>query len=257
MPISNCRLCLHKKELQDSHVLPNALFKRLFRKNEGKAIHFNDDSDTLVRYSSESWSEYLFCKECEELLNEQYEQKSIALLRNSLRSVKITKHKTGISFENLDQNTLQLFMVSILWRAAISNHHAFDKVYLPGTLQEEIRASLLSNTKVRSSLIGIKVSRLYDRTNGFTLLSLKDLIISPFFRDHGNRFSFCFLFDGFFIEMFVPGLRINKRHMIGVINPNSSVLYTPYLHIFDIPELLQIMVSGYGKHVEGKSKIRS
>ncbi|WP_157726482.1 hypothetical protein [Imhoffiella purpurea] len=258
MPIGKCKLCNKVGELQDSHVLPNALFKNIFRANKGKAIHFNDDKHTFVRYESKSWSEFMLCQNCERHINESYEQESIAAIRNCLSSVRINKTDTGITFANINQKTLQLFLVSILWRAAASTHQAYEKVYLPEPWKEEIRISILENKKVRSSLVGIQLRRLSDPSkDGFSLASLKQLLISPFFRNHGNRFSFCFLIEGFFVEIFVPGIQAKRRNDLGIVAPNKSILFVPYQDIFDIPELVQIMVSGYGKFVDGKSRIKS
>jgi hypothetical protein len=258
VPVGKCKLCNNIRELQDSHVLPNALFKNIFRTNNGKAIHFNDDKHTWIQYDSDSWSEFLLCQSCERHINESYEQKSIATIRNSLSSVNIDKTDTGISFKNINQKRFQLFVVSILWRAAVSTHEAYSKVYLPEPWKEEMRVSILENNKVRSSLIGIQLRRLSDAAkDGFSLASLKELLISPFFRNHGNRFSFCFLIEGFFVEVFVPGLEIKRRSSLGVVVPSKNILFVPYQDIFDIPELVQVMVSGYGKFVNGKTRIKS
>ena len=103
----------------------------------------------------------------------------------------------------------------------------------------------------------VKIFRLIDRSaeDGFSLSNLKDFIASPFFRKLPNRkFSFCFLFEGFFIEIFMPGYTLKQRTAKGLINPLSKTIAVPYLNIFDIPEVLNIFVAGYKKNLDGKVK---
>lgn len=213
-----CKLCRNERELRRSHVIPNGIFKRLFRENDGKAITFSDDEESWIEYSSDSWWEPLLCEECEGLINRSYEQYALAALRNSLRSVSVQRTDEGIAFSSIDTVRLQLFVASIVWRAAVSTLAVYSKVYLPPIWEREIRDCLLNQKKIRSSLVSIKVSRLSDSTpNGFSLDSLKSLIVSPFFRDHGRNFSFCFVVEGFFLEVFVPGLKLRERNGPGVL----------------------------------------
>jgi hypothetical protein len=175
-----------------------------------------------------------------------------------LKSVKITKNKSGISFNNIDLKRFNSFFISIFWRASVSsNNDVFSKVYLPDSRANEVRICLLKNKKISPSLIGVKASRLIDKTpNGLSATSIKNIIISPFNRNLGHNFSFCFLIEGFFIEVFFPRLKLKERNRHGVLNQNKKILFTPFLHIFDVPELLDLMVSGCGKHLEGKSKVK-
>ncbi|MCX2780611.1 hypothetical protein OQJ46_11895 [Microbulbifer thermotolerans] len=108
------------------------------------------------------------------------------------------------------------------------------------------------------NLATVKISRLIDTTSGgFSLEDLKSVIITPFFRKLDGGFSFCFLLEGFFIEIFTPGLGYRQCGQKGILNPKKSVLLVPYLSIFDVFELVQLMISGYGKHAEGNSNIKA
>jgi hypothetical protein len=70
----------------------------------------------------------------------------------------------------------------------------------------------------------VKISRLIDltKTGGFSLDNLKALIVSPFCRVHEDKrvrhISVCFAFEGFFIEIFMPGLKLKRRNELGVIH---------------------------------------
>lgn len=256
MHINQCRLCHETRPLRRSHVIPDAIFRRVLRENQGKAITFSDENLSWIEYSSDSWWEHLLCEECEDCLDQNYEKYSISVLRNKLKSVTVSKAKGGVSFSSVDAVKLQLFIVSMMWRAAVSSLPVYSKVYLPPMLENEIRSCLLRHQKVRPSLISIRISRLSDKTpNGFSLDTLRSLIISPFFRNNGKNFSFCFLIEGFFLEIFVPSLKLRERSRPEVIKVSQRTVFANYLNIFDVPELAKLMVAGYGNYVEGRSKI--
>ena len=257
MSFGRCRLCLEFKDLRKSHIIPNAAFRYIFKKNNGRAITFSDNEASYVRYTSHSWSEYLLCAECEEHLNKNYEHYSIALLRGSLGSVKVRKNSIGISFSNVDLEKVHLFFLSIIWRSAISNLDSYARVHFPVRLENEIRRHLFEIKKIRSCIVGVKISRLVDKTvGGFSDKLLKEFIVSPFYRFATKGFTFCFLLEGFFVEIFIPSMSLRDRSGHGVILPKKTILLVPFLNIFDVPELVRIMMVGQKKHfMENKSKI--
>lgn len=233
MEIIQCKLCHETKPLQRSHVIPNAVFRRVFRQNQGKAITFSDNNSSWNEYSSESWWEYLLCEECEKHLNRNYEQYSISLLRNSLKDAKILKVDEGVSFSHVDTVKLQLFIVSIIWRAAVSNLSEYSTVYLRQPWEDEIRNYLLKQKQIPSSLVDIKISRLCDNTpGGFSLENLKSLVVSPILRVNSKNVSFCLLIEGFFFEVFVPSLKLKEKNHSNIINPDTNSVFADYLNIF-------------------------
>ena len=255
MPTGKCALCLAVTDLRRSLAIQDAVFKRIAKENNGQSIRFDDSDTSLVEYSSDSWWEYQLCGGCEQHLNLSYEQYSLSAIRAG--KGKIFKHQFGVTFSEIDTLKLQLFFLSIFWRAANSRNEAYQKVYIPEPWDNELRIHLLNKSRVPLRFMTVTISRLIDRSakDGFSLEVLKSLIISPFFRKLPNRkFSFCFLFEGFFIEIFMPGHTLKQRAVKGIINPLSKAIVAPYLDIFDTPEILGLFVAGYKKNLEGKVK---
>ena len=253
--MKKCNLCLELCELQDSHVIPNTVFRYIFRRNSGKGISLVVNDDSRIHYSSDSWSEDLLCLECEEHLNKEYENYSMGVLRNSISSVKFHRHSNGITFSNLDSLRFHLFFVSIIWRASISTHSAYSRIAL-SRLEPDLRGYLRSTKNCRPLLLGVKISRLVSNNPClYTMEALKSFIISPFLKERKKGFSFCFLIEGFFIEMLVPH-KYKDRKDKGVILPNKKVLHVPYLDVSSVPELSDILASLHRKHfIENKSDI--
>jgi hypothetical protein len=68
MPMGICKLCLQEENLQESHLMPRALYKKLRSKGKG-----NNDPCVVTardfRRSSGQYTDYVFCKKCEDRLN--------------------------------------------------------------------------------------------------------------------------------------------------------------------------------------------
>lgn len=250
--LGRCRLCLESKSLSKSHAIPDSIFKRILRKNSGKGIALSlDDRD--IAYSGDSWWDYQLCTNCEGKLNNNYENYSLRVLRGGAGNV--SKHKEGISFNGIDLHKLNMFFISIFWRSSISKHSAYSQMKLGGQIDEYFRTMILNDSKIPISVTTVTISRLidYTRSGGFSLNSLKELIVPPVF--NGNEF--CFVFEGFYLQVHLPGLKVKERSKPGVIRPTRNILFVPFNDIFSIPVLHKLMVVNYGKHIAGKSRIKS
>jgi len=250
--VQKCSMCNELSDLQNSHAIPDAFFRKILKSNSGKAIVVPGGNEEPIHYSSDSRDTQQLCATCEIHLNKSYETYAIKLIRWSVGS--FNKHSEGVTFSCVDTNILINFLISVFWRAANSKHPYYDKVHIPEPWNAEIRDALRGNYKVKSKLITIKFSRLIDRTpnDGFTLNSLKGVIFTPLFRRYEyGRYSFCFIFEGFFTEIYMPGLKISERKKKGVLSYNSNVIFAPYLDIFDVPEIKRVLIEGYAKYVEG------
>jgi hypothetical protein len=93
---------------------------------------------------------------------------------------------------------------------------------------------------------------------GFSAESLKQLVISPIPRSNKGRpfYTFLFLFEGFLLEYFVPAIPHKQASERGV-HRDSPILFVPLKSIFDVPELVRLMVSAYGKHDRGLVRFKS
>ena len=258
MAESTCALCRQPKELKRSHILPDTLFRSIKRQSSGKVVSFDDSENKPVEYSIESWWQYLLCWDCERSISD-YEKYGLETLR---RMAKTTAHvhSSGITLKGVNYGKLKLFVTSLLWRAAVSDLNVFSKVVLPESLAEEARISLHYGKPLNPLKLGCKIVRLFDPTpeskGGFSEKDINQLIISPIPRIRGRYVSFVFVIEGYLMEFFVPSIPHNESWQHGVLK-NAKVLYVPNKSIFEIGELVNIMVSGYRKAHLGKVTFRS
>lgn len=251
-----CKLCCTPADLQKSHAIADSIFKRIFRTNSGKAITYSRDGNNIT-YSNDSWWEHQLCSGCEEHLNIEFEKYSIQVLRGSQGIIK--KSESGISFFEINLNKVNMFFLSIFWRAANSGHPAYKNVGMLDSDNEYLRQSLLNKTPIPINRFTVTILRLIDGTKQgiFNKDTLKQIIVSPFRRRHeeskNKNVSTCFVFEGFFIEIFVPSLKIKERNKAGVIHGSKRFLKAPYVNIFDIHEIVELMVDA-NKHINGKKE---
>lgn len=255
MKNGNCRLCKQDKELCDSHAIPNSAFRFLFRRGNGKAVAFFDDESTITDYSSDSWSGHLLCKECEEHLNERYDRYGISVLKGN--ACKVQRGSEGVTFTGIDRQRFRMFVLSVLWRMAISSHPAYGNLHLPIHLELDIGDALRSKRNVRPANADVGLCRLKDST-GIKALSMENLqriLVTPFPRNFIGFQSTCFLLFGFVIEIFAPRPPKKITKGIGIASGTSPVLFAPYQEVADFPEFLNLLNRGLEKHDQGLSRV--
>ncbi len=258
--IGICKLCLHKKSLQISHAIGNSVFKKILRKHSGKGIEITSDQ-RHISYSSDSWAEEQLCEDCEKLLNERYEKYGLSVLR-AQQGVNFTTPMMGVTFKDINLNIINMYFLSIYWRAANSTHSNYKNVTLTNDDNEYLRKAIYNNNYIQANRFSVKISRFIDNTavDGFSEQDLKTIIISPFERVYNYKrtvyLPICFVFEGFLIEIFRKGLKLKDRNMRGLIHKTKNMIFVPYLDVFSVSEIYDLMLTGYHKHITGNSKVR-
>lgn len=246
-PIFICQLCLKEPKLLDSHILPRAYFRKITRNSSGKAISFDDFPDTVVRFSSSQWVQALMCEACEKRIN-RYETRAIETLRNFRDNFS----KSGEQRLCLESNHCRLFLTSLIWRSAIATIGEFQKVCLPKDIRERARRSLLSGTPLPRQMLTCRLQIVIDKSQGFNDASLRNVIITPIPHIERIPYSFLFLIDGLLLEFFCPGLTDPHDLDADGVVTGRRLMTVPTIDIFDVRELVNLLVAGYAKNVEGR-----
>ncbi|MCC9662855.1 hypothetical protein LPA49_20130 [Pseudoalteromonas sp. MB41] len=255
--LGKCKLCEQQRELQKSHAIGNAVFKKLFKTMSGKGIFLSKD-DKPIQYSSDSWAEPQLCKECEHFLNIEFERYSLTVLRGQKGFV---KSSGGISFNNIDQSKLIKYFLSVYYRAALSSHKAYSGIRIIKAHHKLLKRVFNDSSKLPSSEFHIKLSRVVDMSNekGFSDESIKEIICAPFCRLDTVRkgsITVCFMFEGFFVEIFITGMKIKDRNLPGVLNKNKPLLFVPYVDLFSLDGVIDLMVDNLDKYQQGNHNIK-
>lgn len=181
MPIGNCKLCLMQKDLQDSHLLPAAMYKYIrvpLKRNPNPVIVGRKVTAT----SSRQVTDYLLCAECEELFNKNGEGETLRWVWNGKnfplgdRLAVAHQHYTFKEFlafsgtaVGIDTIKLGYFAVSVVWRAAV---HQWDTPFGGkttalnlGALEEPIRQYLHGDAPLPNDVV-IVVTSCTDSASG-------------------------------------------------------------------------------------------
>jgi|SRR5580704_2158229 hypothetical protein len=131
MPVGICKLCLQTKDLQDSHLIPRAMYKYVrtpAKKNPNPVVV----GRRVTATTSKQVSDYVLCSDCEQLFNRNGENwmlrqvwngKRFPLLeRLSLAHQDYTFREALVfsgSAVGIDTDKLAYFALSVVWRAAV------------------------------------------------------------------------------------------------------------------------------------------
>jgi len=250
-----CGLCYNPDVLEKSHIIPNAAFKKIKRSLKGKGIVLVNDEDTYVQYSQESWWEYLLCGECEDKFS-KYEKYFFEAIRGR-KPIKKNMHSRGVTYTGIDYPKFRIFLASLLWRAAVAKHDRFSKVILKDQWLEELRDSLNNEVPLGKSRFGCRLYKLHDSTvGGFDVKSLKQLVIEPICRIEKRLVSFMFIMEGVAIEYFCPAIPHKDFKTPGIFQ-DKNIYFMPFQEICKIPEIMDLMVTNYGKNQKGMVEFKN
>lgn len=128
-----CMLCQHSAELQDSHLLPAALYKRaldLSSKNPHPLLY----SARGQHQTSRQASRHLLCRDCEQLFHRRGENwtlrhaatgpttfklRDVLLLHEAYRITEDLHYFRTADIPSVNADALGYFAMSVIWRAAV------------------------------------------------------------------------------------------------------------------------------------------
>jgi len=165
--LGTCKLCTLTKDLQESHLMPRALY----RMARGSGANGNQDPHVLTakvrKPTSHQIKDYVLCRDCEQRFSTNGEDYVMRLVtkRNGqfplldilkakatpLRGKKWTAYTTAQT-PDLDRSKIAYFALSVFWRASI---HTWEqesgekqRIDLGKKYNEEIRRYLLVETPI-------------------------------------------------------------------------------------------------------------
>lgn len=184
-----CRLCLQERDLRDSHIIPEFLYRPGYDE-KGRMLAL-EKNNKRPRYIQKGLREKLLCDSCEGLLSKQYENyfSKYWYLKRTLPSSTTSEY---LSLDNIDYQRFKLFHLSVLWRASVSSLDPFQMVDL-GIHQETIRQMLLNGDPKQPSeyqVFGAVV------LSPDTTKVLDGFVVSPTFQITNGLKIYAFVFGG-------------------------------------------------------------
>jgi hypothetical protein len=234
-----CALCLLDKDLRDSHIIPEFMYKSLYDEIH-RFYELSNDASERNRKPQKGLREKLLCGECEQQLG-RYERYVSLLVRGKLDLEYVT-HGPLVVVPNVDFKALRMFQLSILWRAGASTLPFFSQIML-GSHQERLRLLLLSdNTGIPWQYGCLMFALLHEDK------IQEDLIVQPTQIKIDNVFGYRFVFGGFIWLYMVGSHRSTKRIETASLNPTGELC----ILTADLASAIDIMEFGRTLLEQGK-----
>lgn len=226
-----CALCLEEGPLSNSHALPHAHFKDIHRRNSGVAIAISTDSSKLHK-TSESGKAILLCASCEGRLNLAFDSPCI----NYLKQVRLTpgSAKPGMTIQCspdtlVSSDTLAWFMISVVWRAAISTADIYAELRISERSAEVLRTLIWEQSSSPYERAAFSLFDLYDSRGIFNRAALMDFVMPPVRPEKSSRVDF--IAGGFLFSVDFSALSFSQRQRSGLLRPGTTVIRVPPMDV--------------------------
>lgn len=254
--IGICKLCSQRKELQKSHAIGRSVFNRVLKPAANNLIlHLSPKMDD-IKYSSDQWDTYQLCSDCEQKINNKYENYSLNALRGKYQTIPKSVLKNGVLLSNLDNLRVKLYFLSIMWRAAESEHPSYAGISLRSDVSGYFRELFLNDRAVSEKIFNVRLRVVRDDEGLVDLKGLQQIIVAPHMYKTPNNIVFEMLFEGWLVEIYFkkPNHALLKQR--GFLNNETCGYISPYVDFSEIPSLMQSLVKGKQLTERGKFKIR-
>jgi len=168
-----CKLCGEDTKLIKAHVIPESMYPfRMGRERTPLEVRSNDPDIYPHKSPKGIYDRDLVCLRCERTFSspDDYAKRLLVDGLRSGRSLHTNGELLGTVFETIDTHMFKRFWLSLLWRAAETEHPFFSAVNL-GKYSEPLR-SLVLNQETGSDLdFPAFLARFDDRRFGTAVIS--------------------------------------------------------------------------------------
>jgi hypothetical protein len=207
-----------------------------------------------IRPTQEQYSHELLCHECEQLLSKSYEDYSIGALQGRKKVA-----LSGRYLNKIDVPTIELFLLSIIWKAAVSTNDAFNEVTIGSDTLEKMRQALINGKPDKTIPFSFKVTKLtLEADDGIGNEELAGFQMKISRTTHNGKTAFKFLLLGFLIACISPkASSAQKRKEDGFLTASQSRIKCDEMHVLDVPEILALLKTAAKKDREGLTLIKN
>ena len=261
MPI--CAFCQEDRELCQSHSIPDGFFKAISRRNNGKLISIPEGAGK-IRLSQNTGKAKLLCWECETHFNKNFD----GPLTNAFKAwdKQIIAYGFGVRYEFSPSHFAQC-LASVCWRASVTGDSMYANAKVNMRDRAHLLALLLGNREDTLKSCSCSIKRLYDTlqpsNGGFSQKIISGIIlpvnayrIGKKGKKPGNHFAFALVVQGFLCHLMIPRLPHALRSGPAFLKPSKTALHAPPQYFADYKPLMDVMVAGFGKHLDGQTTLK-
>lgn len=217
-----CRLCLQEKELiGTSHIIPNFMYKELFDKNR-KIVETNLFNFNEAKYRPTGiYDKHILCKECDTKLIGGLESYAARVLYDRGK-FEVEREEddsiVNLMLKGINYKKFKLFLVSILWRASISEQALFKEIKLGTRYEETARKMIYEDSPGNREDFSTCILGLESSEN----LVIKAIVAPRRMKADGNT-SYMFYINGLFYWFNVSSYNIQDVFRRVSINEDNEL----------------------------------
>lgn len=136
----HCRLCQQSKPLLRSHIIPEFMHKTMYD-SAHRFFGLSGNVSRKVKIHQKGMREPLLCRDCEQQFG-RYEKYANGIFFGG-QTYEIGRSENLILLSKLEYGPLKLFLMSLLWRMAVTSVDALKGIEL-GAHEENLRQLLLN-----------------------------------------------------------------------------------------------------------------
>ena len=209
-----CKLCKQDKKLIKAHILPKYLYEKIKDENNSfLTIEYdikNFKNHKKKKVQIEDYDPKILCADCDNrIFGKYYEDYAKIMFYGAKFPSEINPICTnyinpndGAEYSictNFDYKRTKNFLLSLLWRASITDRPTFEQVDLGPKHNERIRKILYENLETNDDEYPILISSFIRTKNKF-----ENLIFKPFkSKNRDGLTSYVFMIDGYQYIFFV------------------------------------------------------
>lgn len=258
-----CAYCQNDRILCASHAIPDGFFKTISRRNAGKLITIPRGKG-FIHLSQDSGKADILCKPCERDFNRWFDGPLVNVMKAWDRRIQSEGFSARIEFS---PNQMAQSLASIFWRASVSKNDMYAEAKVSSIDAETLLSLVQGDDEAVLKLSSCSIRRLSDRRyknhDGFGQDVVSQIIL-PVSANHlswGRKksnihFGFSVVVQGFLCQLVIPRLPALKRNKPGFLHPKNMQLHAPPMHLLDYKPLMDSMVAGMAKHLDGLSTLK-
>ena len=166
-----CRGCNQDKKLIKAHVIPEAFFLGL-RDDQNPPRLITDVQGVYPKKSPIGvYDKGILCRECENKFSDLDDYGQLVLLKssNNIEEFKRGAELLGYVIHDVNRDLFKFFLISVLWRASVSDHDFYSKVSL-GPYEKRAQEVVWTRPPLSSGEFSYAISRFNENNLGKTML---------------------------------------------------------------------------------------
>jgi hypothetical protein len=215
---ATCKLCGKEKDLLWSHIIPKSFAKRM-KSGAPQVVELTLSNAITASKSNADYKERLLCEECELHIKVRYEDFGTVYL---YKKTGASENRDHIIIPRFLYKTYYLFIISIIWRASVSNLEIYNAAKAIHSLEPYLRHCIKNDTlyighpgRRLDEFIKVAIARIIDSKNQIKQETLDRLLFS-LSAEHGED-----AYEGIHYYMVLDGFLITAS-----VLPTSSPLAT-------------------------------